>query len=150
MFDLILSFRSLIPVRRFISCVCSKVKFLCGMVSFITGLTGWIDKSSFFVISVICIVPVGIVGNLIVGARVCLATVFVVAVIAGTIFVALGLVLPLFELMALVSVVAWLFELVTSWFGFFLSLLCDLLRHSIQMQRIWSFPTVQFQRSFKM
>ena len=37
------------------------------MVRFATGLTGWVDSSWFSVISVVCFVCVGFVGNLVVG-----------------------------------------------------------------------------------
>ena len=72
--DLILSFRLSVPGRRSLSCVCSKVTILCGMVSFTTGLKGRVDRSRFSVISGICIVCVGIVKNLFVGVTVCLTT----------------------------------------------------------------------------
>ena len=96
--------------RRSISCVCSKVSFLCGLVSLTTGFTGWVDRSRFSVISVIRIVWVDIVGNLIVGVRVYLTSVIVVVVIAGTIPVVFGLVFLSFGLTSLVSVVSWFFQ----------------------------------------
>ena len=111
---MILFFRSSVSWRRSISCVCSKVKSLFGMVSFTTSLTGWVYRFWFSVISVTCIVCVVFVGNHTVGVRVCLTTV----VIAGTIHIIFGLVLISFELMALVLLLTWLFTVVTSWFGF--------------------------------
>ena len=63
LFDLILSFRPSVPGRRSISCVCSKVAFLCGMVNFTTGLIGLVSKSRFSVFLIFCIVCNGIVGN---------------------------------------------------------------------------------------
>ena len=62
--DLILSFWSSDPERQSVRCVCSKVTFLCGMVSFSTGLTGWIDRSRTSVFLILCNVCIGIVGIL--------------------------------------------------------------------------------------
>ena len=84
------------------------------MISFTTGLTRWVDTSKFSVFLIVCIDCVGVVGNLIVGVRVCLATVIAVVVIAGTICVVLGRVFLSFELTAMVSVVNWLFAVVAS------------------------------------
>ena len=46
------------PGRRFMCSICSKIALLCGKVNFSTGLTGFIDSSWFFVISVFCFVIV--------------------------------------------------------------------------------------------
>ena len=147
---LILSSQPSVPLRRSTNCVCSKVTIFCGMVSFTTGLTGWEDRSWFSVISVVCIVRVDIVGHLIVGVRVCLNTVIVVVVVAGTIRVVLGLVFFSFALTALVSKVTWLFAVVTSWFEFFWILLSGFLRYNFYLQLNWSFQTVLFHLLFKM
>ena len=112
------------------------------MVCFATGLTGWIHRSGFSVFLILCIVCVGIVGNLIVGVRIYLTTVIVVVVFAGTFRVVLGLVFLSFELTALVSTVTRLFAVVASWFGLFCVLLCALLPHGIYRQLIWSFQPV--------
>ena len=137
--DLILSFPPSVPWRRPISCVCSKVTFLGGMVTFTTGLTGWVGRSWFSAISLVCFVCVGIVGNVIFRAKVCLITVIVVVTITGNICVVLVLVVLSFELTALVSVVTWFLAVVSSWFGFSWIWLCGLVHHSIYLQRIWSF-----------
>ena len=104
----------------------------------------------FSVIPVICKNCIGFVENPIVGVRVFLTSVIVVVVIAGPTRVVLALVLLVFELTALVSIVTWLFAVVTSWFGFFWVLLCGLLRHSIYLQCIWGFQAIPFQIPFKM
>ena len=52
------------------------------MVSFSTGLTGWLDRSRSFVFLNLCIACVGIVGNFIVGVRVGLTTVIVVVIVS--------------------------------------------------------------------
>ena len=137
--DLVLSFRSCIPGRRSVRCVCSKVAFLSGVVSFTTGLAGLVDRSGFSVFLIICIVCVGIAGIFIVGVGVGLTTIIVV--IVGTIRVISGLVSFSFELTALVLLMTWVFAVVTSWFRIFWSLLCGLSRHSIYLQLIWSFQT---------
>ena len=119
------------------------------MVRSPTGVTGWVNRSWFSVISVICIVCVGNVGYFFVGAKVCLTTVFVVA-IAGTIRLVFGLLFLSFEMTALALVVTWLFAVVTWWFGFFWILLCGLWCHSVYLQIIWSLQTIQFELPFKM
>ena len=53
------------------------------MVSFATGLTGWVDRSKFSVFLIICIVCVGILRSFIVGVRVCLTTTILVFVFVG-------------------------------------------------------------------
>ena len=114
------------------------------MVGNTTGLTRWLDSSWFSVISVFCFVFVDIVGSLVIGNRVCLTTV-VVIIVARTTCVVLGLIFVSFELLVLISVMTWLFALVTSQFGFFWILLCGLLPHSNHLQFIWSLQTNQFQ-----
>ena len=109
--DLIRSFPLYVPGKRSISCVCSKVTFLCWMVSFTTGLTSWLDRSRSSIISVICIVSVVIVRNLIVGVRVYLTTVVVVVPLAGTIRIGLGLVFLSIEMtVKTISVKTWFFQ----------------------------------------
>ena len=61
--DLVLSLRSSNPGRRSVCCIGSKVTLLCGMVSFTTGLTGWMNRSKSSLFLTVCIVCVGIVGN---------------------------------------------------------------------------------------
>ena len=142
---LILSFRSSVPGRRSISCICSKVIFLCWMISFTTDLTKWVDRSSFSFLSVIFFVCVGIVG-------------------LGSVWppVMLWLFLPAKFVLFwdssfcrsswrhLVSVVTWIFAVVAIWLGFLCVLLCGFMRHSIYLLLIWSFQTIQFQLLFKM
>ena len=65
-----------------------------------------VDRSRFSVFLVTCFVCVRIVGIVFVGVRVCLTTVIVIVIIAGINCVVLDLVLLLFELMALLSVLA--------------------------------------------
>ena len=140
--DQILSSRPSNPVRRSISCVCSRVKVLSGKVSFTIGLTRWVDRCRFRVTSVICFVCIGIIGNLTVGVRVCLTTDIVVVDLVIVVLVVLCLIFLSFDLTALVAVVSWLFAVVASWFGFFCVSLCGLLRHSIYLQLFWSFQTM--------
>ena len=125
-------------------CVCSEVLFLCGMVSSTTAFTGWVDRPRSSVSLILFIVGAGLVRNLIVGVRVCLTTIIIIIVIVSTIPVVSGLVFFSFELTALISKETWLFAVLASWFGFFWVLLCDLLRHSIYLQFIWGFQTIQF------
>ena len=129
--ELVLSFRSSIPGKRSVRSVGSKMTFLCGVVSFTTGLTGWVDKSRSSVFLMICIAYVGIVGNFIVRVTVGLTTTIHIVIIVGAIRVILGLVFFSFELTTLVSTVTWLFVAVTSWFGRIGVLLCSLWRHSV-------------------
>ena len=98
------------------------------MVSFTTDLTGWVDRSWFPVFLVVSIDCVGIFRNFIVGVRVCLTPIIVVA---GTIPVVLGLVSLSFELTALVSIMTWPFAVVATWFRFFWVLVYVLLRHTL-------------------
>ena len=150
MLDLGLSFRPSVPGSRSFCFVCSKVTLLCGMVSFTTGVTRWVDRSQFSVFLNIWIVCVGFVGKVIVGVGIWLNTVIVVLVFAGTIFVVLGSVFLSFELTALVSRATWLFAVVASWFCFFWVLSCGLLRHSVYLEFIWRFQTIDFQILSKM
>ena len=146
--DLILYFRPSVTGRRYIICVCSKVAFLCGMVSFTTGLTMSVDSSKFSVSLIFCVVRFGIVGTLIVLVGACLTTVINFVVIVGTICFLLVLVFLSFELTALVSIVTWFFAVVASWFDFSWVLLCGLLHHSNYLQLICSFQIIQFQFPF--
>ena len=106
--DLVLSFRSSVPGRRSVRRVCSKVAFHCGMVSFATGLTRWVDTSRSSAFLTFCIVCVGPAGNFIVAVRVRLTTIIVV-VNVSTIRVSSGLVFLSFEWKALDPIVTWLF-----------------------------------------
>ena len=117
--DLVLSSGLSFPGRRSASCICSKVAFLCGVVSSTTGLTGWNDRSRSSVFSNICIVRVGVVGNSSVRVRVCLSTTIVIVGIVCTVPVISDLVFFSFELKPLISIVTWFFALVASWFGLF-------------------------------
>ena len=92
-----------------------------------------LDSPWFSIISVVYVVCVGIVGNVVVGVRVCSTTV-VVLVIAGKISSSLGVAELSFELTTLISVMAWPFAVVTSWFGFRRIWFCGLLRHSSHLQ----------------
>ena len=92
--DLFLSFPSSVPGRRPISCVCSKVTFLCGMLSFTLGLTRWVDRTRYSVLLFVCFVCVGIVGNLIVGVRIYLTTVIAVFFCCWHFAYCFGLCLP--------------------------------------------------------
>ena len=114
-----------------------------------TGLTEWVERSSFLVFLFVCLHRIGVIRKFFVGVRVCTTIIFVV-VTAGTIRVVLGLVFPLFELKALVSIVTWIFAAVASWFGFVWVLLCGLLRHSVYLQITWRFQTFQFELPFNM
>ena len=109
-------------------CVCSKVAFLCGVVSSTTGLTRCEHRSRSSVSLIICIVRFGIVRNFAVGVRVCLGTTIVVV---GTIRFISGWVFFSFELTALNLIATWFFAMVAHWFGLFRVLLWDLLRHSV-------------------
>ena len=103
--DLVLSFRPSIPRRRSLRCVCSKVTFICGIVSFTTGLSGWIFRSRSSIFLIICIVCVGIVG-----LRVCLTITIINVVIVSTIRVISGWVFFSFELTALIPIVTWFLQ----------------------------------------
>ena len=100
---------------------------------------------SFLLIVLFALVLSGIVIDVV---RVCLTTTINV-VLVSTLRVILGLVFISFELTALVLKVTWLFAVVASWFGFSWVLLCGLLRHSVYLQFIWGFQTIQFQLSLK-
>ena len=118
-----------------------------GVISFLTVLTGWVERSRSSVFLIKCFVFVGIVGSFVVGVRVCLTTTIV---IVGTVLVISGLVFFSFELTALVGIVTWLFALAASWFGLFGGLLCRLLRRSVYVQLFQGFQTIQSQFPFKM
>ena len=60
-------------------------------------------------------------------------TTVVLLVVTSTIHPVLGLVFFSSELMALSSLLAWLFAVVTSWFGFLRVRFCDLLPHSVYL-----------------
>ena len=108
--DLSLSFRLSVTGKQSISCVCSKKTFVGGMVCFTTGLT-W-----FSVFSAVCFVFIGVLGSIVDGVRVRLTTI-VVIVVANTICIVWPWSLS-FELILPVSVVTWIFAMMTSWFGF--------------------------------
>ena len=133
----VLSFGSSNPVRQSNRCICSELTFLCGVVSFTTGLTGWVHRYRSSVFLIICVVCVGIIVNFIVGVRFCLISIIVV--IFGPIRVISSLVVFSFELTALVPIVTWLSAMVASWFGLFGVLLCCLLRHSVYFHFIRGF-----------
>ena len=137
-------------MRQSIRRICSKVTFLCGVVTFTTGLTGRVDWSTFSVFLIFCVVCVGFVGSFIVGVRVCLTTTVIVVIIAGTFRFNPGVVFFLFELTALVSIVTWFFAIVASWFGLSGVLLYRLLCSSVYLQFIGGFQIFQFQLPFKM
>ena len=103
--DLVLSFRSSSSGRQSVRCVCSKVTLLYGVVSFTTGPTGWVDKFQSSVFLINCIACVGIVGNFIVGVRVCSTSTIIVVVIVGTVGVISGLVFFSVEFTALIPIV---------------------------------------------
>ena len=154
--DLVLSFWSSIPRRQSVRCIRSKLTFFCGVVSFTTGLTGWVPQVSQGgshrspVFLIFCIACVGFVGNFFGGVRVCLTTTISIAIMVGTFRVISGLVFFWFELTTLVPIVTWVFAVVASWLGFFGVLLCSLLRHSVYLQFIWGFQTIQLHFLFKM
>ena len=146
--ELVLSFRSSIPGKRSVRCVCSKVTFLCGMVSFTAGLTRWVNRpmsSAFLIILIVCISNVVIFF----GVSVFLTTIIVVVVFSTIGVISAWEFFP-FHLTALVSIVIWLFAMVASWFGLLWVLLCGLLRHNFYLQFIWGFQNIQFQLPFKM
>ena len=136
---LVLSFRSSIPWRRSVCCVCSKVAFLCEVVISTTCVTGWKDGFRSSVSLIIYIVCFGIVCNFVVGITVCLGTSIVVV---GTIYLISRLVFLSFELTALVLIVTWFFTMVACWFVLIRILLWGLLRHSVYGRFIWSFQTI--------
>ena len=105
------------------------------MVNLITSLTKLVERSRFSAFLIVCIDRVGIFGNLIVGFRICLTTIIVV-VVASSIRVVLGWVFQLFEFKALVSIVTWLFAVVSSWFGSLRIWFCGLLRHSVYLHLV--------------
>ena len=117
MLGLILSFRSSIPGKQSVCCICSKVALLCGVVISTTNLTGWADKSRssfFFNIRIVC---VGIIGNFIFGNTVRLTAINIVVV--GTIRVIPGSVFFSVELKALVSIVTWILQWWLVGWGFY-------------------------------
>ena len=142
--NLILYFRPSVPRRRSICCVCSKLTFLYGMVSFTTGVTSYIGVG-YLSIRLLVLFALVLLEILLLECelRVCLTTIFDVFLNAGILFVVLGMV---FVFTALVLVRTWLCAVVTSWFEFF----WILLRHSIYLQLIWSFQSIHFQFSFRM
>ena len=90
--DMVLFLRSPIPGRVSVRCVSSKVSFLCGVVSFTTGLTGCVDRSKSSLFLKVCVVGVGNVGSFVVGVRDCLTiTIIVVVVVVSTICVFFGI-----------------------------------------------------------
>ena len=126
---LVLSFRPSISWRRSVRCVCSKITFLCGVVSSTTCLTGWEDRSRSSVSLIIYIASFGIVCNfVVVVVRVSLGATIVVV---GNICVISCLVFLSFELTALILMVAWFFTMVARWSGLVRVLPWDLLRQSI-------------------
>ena len=128
---LVLSFRSSISWRRSIRCICSKIAFLCGVVSSTTCLTGWEDRSWSSVSLIIYIVSFGIVCNFVVGVRFRLGTSIVVI---GTICIISCLVFLSFELTALSLIVTWFLQ----WWHVGLGLLefcCGL----VASQCLWAF-----------
>ena len=145
---ILLSIGPSVPGRRSTNCVCSRDTFLCGMLSFFTCLTGWVDKSKFSVFLIICNVGLVIVRILIVGIWVCVTTNNII-VLFGTIRVVLGWVFLAVEMTALVSIVTWFLAVVASWFGFVWVLLCGLLRHTIYLQLMWSLQSIHFQLFLK-
>ena len=135
-----LSFWSPISWRRFIRCICSKIAFLCGVVSSTTCLTGWQDRSWSSVSLIICIVFFGFVCNfVVVGDGVCLGASIV---FVGKICVISGLVFLSFELTALILIVTLFFTMVARWSGLVRNLLWGLLRHSVYGHFIRSFQTI--------
>ena len=111
------------------------------MVGFAISLSGWVDVSWLSSISVVCVVGVSFIRILAVGVRVCLTTV-VVIFIARTNFVALRVVFFSFEMTAQISVVTWLFAMVTCRLGVFGVWFCEMMRHSICLLFIGGFKTV--------
>ena len=139
---LFLSFRSSISWRRSIRCICSKIAFLCGVVSSTTCLSGWEDRFWSSVSLIIYIVSFGIGCNFVViGVSVCMGASIVVI---GTICVISGLVFLSFELTTLVLIVTWFFTKVARWSGLVSVLLWGLLRHSVHGHFIRSFQTILF------
>ena len=76
---------------RSVRCVCSKVTFLCEVVCSTTGLTGWVDRSRYSAFLIIYFVCIRIVGNFILGVRVCLTTIVVITVATIRVFFGFGL-----------------------------------------------------------
>ena len=137
---LVLSFQPSISWRRSVRCVCSKIVFLCGVVSSTTCLTGWKDTSSSSVSLIIYIGSFGIVYDfVVVGVRVCLGTSIVVV---GIIHVTSRLVFLSFELTALVLIVTGFLTMVARWSGLVSILLWGLLRHSVYGHFIRSFQAI--------
>ena len=68
----------------------------------------------------------------------------VIDVVAGTFCVGLGVVFLSFELTTLISVVGWLFPVMTSWFVIRKIWFSGLLRHRIYLQLIRIFQTIEF------
>ena len=83
------------------------------MVGFATALTRWVDNSRVFVISVVCGVSIAVFGIFVDMVRVCLTSVAVIVLFDSTLFVTFALVFLSSELTVLISVVAWLFAVVT-------------------------------------
>ena len=122
---LILLHRSSVPRRRSVCCIGSKIALLCGVVRFITGLTGWSNNSWFFVVWGVCIIGVAINGAfVVVGVGVCSTTeIITIFIVTGTIFVGVSLVSLFLELTTMTLVVAWILQwqhvgLAFSGFGF--------------------------------
>ena len=114
------------PGRRSIGCIGSKITFLCGVVCFSTGLTGWVNSFRLSFSSVIVSIIVVVVG-ITVRVRGVGVTVFVSRVI----LVVFSLFSLSFQRATLIPVVSWFFTVVTRWFGSVGVSLCGLLTHII-------------------
>ena len=116
------------------ACIDSQIAFLGGKVPFAISLTDWGDSSLVFLhFGHLCCITVAIMGVfVVVRVRVCLTTVF----IASKIFGAFGLLFLFSELTSLVSIVAWLFAVMTR-LGFLGAWFRGKLHHSVHLKFIW-------------
>ena len=133
-----LSFWSPISWRRFIRCICSKIAFLCGVVSSTTCLTGWQDRSWSSVSLIICIVFFGFVCKLCCCWGWSLFGALPLFCWQNLCYFGFGLSLS-FELTALILIVTLFFTMVARWSGLVRNLLWGLLRHSVYGHFIRSF-----------
>ena len=124
--DLILSFRSSVPGRRSISCIGSKITFLCGVVYFSTCLTGWVNSFCLSFSSVTVSVNVVVV-DIIVRVRGIGVTVFA----SGIILIVFSLFSLFLQQATLISVMSGFFTVVARWFGSVDVSVCGLLAHFV-------------------
>ena len=65
-----MSFRSLVPERRFIGCIGSRIAFFCGTFDFPACLTGWVNSFWLSFIVVVLFIIIVVVWERVIGALV--------------------------------------------------------------------------------